>query len=206
MPKSLLLHACCGPCSLEPLRLLREEGFEPTICWTNPNIQPLAEHQLRLNTLLAWAADVAHVDVIIAGDNRTTWEKAAAPATFDRERRCRSCYALRLAESCRVAREQGFSYISTTLAVSPYQLFETCNEVLVKLSRANGLTPVVRDFRPHYPQATKRSRELGMYRQNYCGCRFSAVEATLERQERRDARKAAKRVARALAKGDTIGS
>ncbi len=206
MSKQLLLHACCGPCSLEPLRLLREEGFEPTICWTNPNIQPIAEHQLRLNTLLAWATEVAHVDVIIAGDDRMAWEKAAAPAGFDRERRCRACYALRLAESCRIAQDRGFSYISTTLAVSPYQLFETCNEVLIKLARANGLEPVVRDFRPHYPQATQRSRELGMYRQNYCGCRFSAVEATLERQERRDARKAAKRAARMMAKDDTIGS
>ena len=104
MSKQLLLHACCGPCSLEPLRLLREEGFEPTICWTNPNIQPIAEHQLRLNTLLAWATEAAHVDVIIAGDDRMAWEKAAAPAGFDRERRCRACYALRLAESCRIAR------------------------------------------------------------------------------------------------------
>ena len=66
----LLLHACCGPCSLEPVRLLREEGFEPTICWSNPNIQPLAEHDLRLRTLQAWAVDVAHVDVIVAGDDR----------------------------------------------------------------------------------------------------------------------------------------
>ena len=46
--KSLLLHTCCAPCSLEPVRLLREEGFEPTICWTNPNIQPHDEWQLSL--------------------------------------------------------------------------------------------------------------------------------------------------------------
>ena len=190
MPIPLLLHACCGPCSLEPLRLLREEGFEPAICWTNPNIQPLAEHDLRLRTLRDWAADVAHVEVIVAADDRDAWERAAAPHGFDRERRCRACYALRLAESCRVARERGFEYVSTTLAVSPYQLFETCNEVLVALAQHNGLTPVVRDFRPRYPEATRRSRELGMYRQNYCGCRFSAAEAAIERHERRDARKA----------------
>ena len=49
--KSLLLHACCAPCSLEPVRLLREEGFEPTICWTNPNIQPRDELQRRLDEL-----------------------------------------------------------------------------------------------------------------------------------------------------------
>ena len=188
----LLLHACCGPCSLEPVRLLREEGFEPTICWTNPNIQPIDEHDLRLRTLQAWARDVAHVNVIVAGDDREAWERGVAPRGFDREARCRACYALRLAESCRVARERGFSHISTTLAVSPYQLFDTCGEVLFALAKAHNLTPVWRDFRPHYPEATTRSRELGMYRQNYCGCRFSAAEAAIERHEACDARKAAK--------------
>ena len=188
----LLLHACCGPCSLEPVRLLREEGFEPTICWTNPNIQPIDEHDLRLRTLQAWARDVAHVNVIVAGDDREAWERGVAPRGFDREARCRACYALRLAESCCVARERGFSHISTTLAVSPYQLFDTCGEVLFALAKAHDLTPVWRDFRPHYPEATTRSRELGMYRQNYCGCRFPAAEAAIERHEARDARKAAK--------------
>ena len=189
----LLLHACCGPCSLEPLRLLREEGFDPLICWTNPNIQPVEEHDLRLRTLLSWARDVAKVDVIVAADDRDAWERGVAPAGFDRVRRCRACYALRLAESCRVAREQGIEHISTTLAVSPYQLFDDCTELLVGLANAQGLTAVVRDFRPYYPKATQEAREFGLYRQNYCGCRFSAAEAAIERHEARDARKAAKR-------------
>ena len=193
MGTPLLLHACCGPCSLEPLRLLREEGFDPMICWTNPNIQPVEEHDLRLRTLLSWAHDVANVDVIVAADDRDAWERGVAPAGFDRVRRCRACYALRLAESCRVARERGFSHISTTLAVSPYQLFDDCTELLVSLANAQGLTAVVRDFRPYYPKATQEARELGLYRQNYCGCRFSAAEAAIERHEARDARKAAKR-------------
>ena len=192
----LLLHACCGPCSLEPLRLLREEGFEPTICWTNPNIQPLAEHDLRLRTLMDWAHDVAKVDVVVAGDDRDRWERTVAPFGFDREARCRACYALRLAEACRMARELGFECVSTTLVVSPYQLFDVCHEVLEHLASANGLEVVWRDFRSWYPQATTRSRELGMYRQNYCGCRFSAAEAAIERHEARDARKAAKEAAR----------
>ena len=185
----VLLHACCGPCSLEPVRLLREEGFEPIICWTNPNIQPIAEHERRLDTLKRWAEEVAHVEVVIAGDDRDAWERLVAPAGFDRVRRCRACYALRLRESVRVAREMGIGHVSTTLAVSPYQLFDDCFEILTALAEAQGLTPVVRDFRPHYPDATKKSRELGMYRQNYCGCRFSAAEAAIERHEARDARK-----------------
>ena len=188
----LLLHACCGPCSLEPLRLLREEGFEPLICWTNPNIQPLSEHDLRLRTLQTWAREVAQVRVVVAGDDRDRWERVVAPHGFDREARCRACYALRLAEACRVARELGIEHVSTTLVVSPYQLFDSCHDVLERIAAAQGLTMVWRDFRDWYPQATRRSRELGMYRQNYCGCRFSAAEAAIERHAARDARKAAK--------------
>lgn len=188
----LLLHACCGPCSLEPARSLMEEGYEPTICWTNPNIAPVAEHGLRLATLLDWARDVAHLDVIIADDDRRTWERTVAPHGFDRPARCRACYAQRLEEACRMAVAEGFTCISTTLAVSPYQLFETCTEELVRLAETYGLTPVVRDFRPLYPDATRISRELGMYRQNYCGCRFSAAEAQIERQRARDAHKVQK--------------
>lgn len=193
----LLLHACCAPCSLEPVRLLVEEGFEPEICWTNPNIQPAEEHGRRLEELRRWCAATG-IRLIEADEDRARWERGPARiGARDRERRCRACYALRLAEACRVAEREGFAHIATTLAVSPYQLFETCNDVLERLAAAHGLTPVIRDFRPWYPEATRRSRELGMYRQNYCGCRFSAAEAALDRARLRDERKAAKGAARA---------
>lgn len=189
----LLLHACCAPCSLEPVRMLVEEGFEPTICWTNPNIQPMDEHERRLYELRRWCASQG-IELVEAADNRECWEAAVAPLASCREKRCRACYALRLSEACRVASEQGFTHVATTLAVSPYQLFDTCNEVLETLAAAHGLTPVVRDFRPWYPEATRRSRELGMYRQKYCGCRFSALEAAMDRARLRDERKAQKQV------------
>lgn len=193
MTTPLLLHACCAPCSLEPVRLLAEEGFEPTICWTNPNIQPASEHERRLRELRRWCA-AQGIALIEAEEDTGLWERAVAPVgALDRERRCRACYGLRLAEACRVADREGFEHVATTLAVSPYQLFETCNEVLERLCAARGLTPVIRDFRPWYPQATERSRELGMYRQKYCGCRFSAAEAALDRARIRDERRAAKR-------------
>lgn len=185
----LLLHACCAPCSLEPVRMLVEEGFEPTICWTNPNIQPVEEHDTRLEELRRWCA-AGGIELIVAADDRAAWERAVAPiGALDRARRCRACYALRLAEACRVAVEHGFDHIATTLAVSPYQLFDTCNDVLERLAGAHGLSAVVRDFRPWYPEATRRSRELGMYRQQYCGCRFSAAEAVLDRARQRDERR-----------------
>ncbi len=188
----LLLHACCAPCSLEPVRLLIEEGFEPTICWTNPNIQPRDEHDRRLAELRRWTA-ANGIPLIEADEDYGAWERGVAPiGARERERRCRACYALRLAEAVRVARAEGFDHIATTLAVSPYQLFDTCNDVLTRLASAQGLTPVIRDFRPWYPEATRRSRELGMYRQNYCGCRFSAAEAALDRIRLREERRAAR--------------
>jgi epoxyqueuosine reductase len=200
MGTPLLLHACCGPCSLEPVKYLREEGFEPTICWTNPNIQPIEEHDKRLKTLLAWADEVAHVPVIVAEDRRDLWEAKVAPAGLAREARCRACYRVRLEESCKVAKEEGFHYISTTPVVSPYQLFDACHEVLSKLAPKYGLEEVWRDFRPHYPESVTDSRALGMYRQNYCGCRFSAAEAAIERHEARDMRKAEHKANRAAAR------
>mgnify|MGYP001102658091 CR=1 FL=1 len=136
--KPLLLHACCAPCSLEPVRLLREEGFEPTICWTNPNIQPRDEWRRRLDELRRWCAD-GDIELIEAGEDRERWEAGVAPLGADRPRRCRACYALRLAEACRVAQERGFEFVGTTLAVSPYQLFETCNDVLERLAAEHGL-------------------------------------------------------------------
>ena len=116
--KPLLMHACCAPCSLEPVRLLHEEGFEPTICWTNPNIQPRDEWQRRLDELRRWCAD-GDIELIEAGEDRERWEAGVAPLGADRPRRCRACYALRLAEACRVAQECGFEFVGTTLAVSP---------------------------------------------------------------------------------------
>lgn len=198
--RPIAVHACCGPCSLEPVRLLREEGFEPTIFWANPNIQPIEEHDRRLCTLLDWAEDNG-IEVVVCNDERELWERAVAPKALAgalgtdgsaREARCRACYSLRLAETCRQAKARGFEAVTTTLAVSPYQLHDVCDEALVAIAHAHGLEPVVRDFRPYYPEATRRSRELGMYRQNYCGCRFSAAEAAVERHERRDERKRAK--------------
>lgn len=181
MSDRLLLHACCAPCSLEPVRHLREEGYEPAICWANANIQPAAERERRFEELERWCA-AEGLELIRAHEDTAAWERGVAPiGAHDRERRCRACYGLRLAEACRVAADRGFTHVATTLAVSPYQLFDTCNEVLERVARPHGLVPLIRDWRPWYAEATLRSRELGMYRQQYCGCRFSAAEAALDR-------------------------
>lgn len=183
----LLLHACCGPCSLEPLRVLREQGFLPTIVYVNPNIQPHDEYVRRLETLRAWAAG-ENVEVVEGPYETERWEREVARYGTNRLARCQACYRLRLEGAATLAAELGCAHMSTTLAVSPYQLFDACGAELGRICARAGLTAVWQDFRPLYPQATTRAKELGLYRQNYCGCRFSAAEAALERCQAREAR------------------
>lgn len=183
----LLLHACCGPCSLEPLRVLREQGFLPTIVYVNPNIQPHDEYVRRLETLRAWAAG-ENVEVVEGPYEAERWEREVARYGTNRLARCQACYRLRLEGAATLAAELGCAHMSTTLAVSPYQLFDACGGELGRICARAGLIAVWQDFRPLYPQATTRAKELGLYRQNYCGCRFSAAEAALERCQAREAR------------------
>lgn len=182
----LLLHACCGPCSLEPVKHLQQAGHDITIAFMNSNIHPRAEYDHRLQTLLDWAHDEG-IPVVEGTWDENAWRESAGAAwkqTHEREHRCRACYRLRLREAAAWAKAHGFEGLSTTLAVSPYQLFEACHEELIAACDEVGITPVWQDFRPYYPEATRRSRDEGMYRQNYCGCAYSRVEAEQERAER----------------------
>lgn len=199
----LLLHACCGPCSLEPTRLLRAAGHEIALFYANSNIAPAEEYDRRLATLRDWAVN-ENLSVIEGVRNPDAWENTAGrmgkaqgnPAR--REARCRACYRLRLEETAAHAREAGFDGIGTTLSVSPYQYTKVIREELERAAAKAGIAAVFEDFRPFYDEATRRSRALGMYRQNYCGCRFSDEEAAEERAERK-AQRAAKRAAETAA-------
>ncbi|OUO89696.1 hypothetical protein B5F40_09910 [Gordonibacter sp. An230] len=212
----LLLHACCGPCSLEPVRILRAEGHDLAIHYANSNIAPAEEHARRLATLRAWA-DGEGLPVLEGPYDPATWEACAgrvgeaalsavggdvlrlATEEGAREARCRACYRLRLSETARTAAEQGFDGVGTTLSVSPYQFSDVIREELVRAAADAGVRAVFEDFRPFYDEAVRRSRALGMYRQNYCGCRFSQAEAEAERVARKKAR-AAERAAAAEAR------
>ena len=208
----LLLHACCGPCSLEPTRILRAAGHDLAIYYANSNIAPADEHVRRLATLRTWA-DGEGLPVIEGLYDPAAWKACAgrvgtaalaaiggdvlrsATEPSAREARCRACYRLRLSETARTAAELGFDGVGTTLSVSPYQFTEIIGEELERAAAGAGVRAVFEDFRPFYDEAVRRSRALGMYRQNYCGCRFSEAEAEAERKARKAAR-AAERAAR----------
>ena len=119
-----------------------------------------------------------------------------------RKERCRACYRLRLEEAAAYAAENGYDGLATTLAVSPYQFTDVIREETQRAAEQVGIAAHFHDYRPYYDEATRISRELGMYRQNYCGCRFSIREGEATRafiKQQRNAAKAAKAAARAAA-------
>ena len=195
-PHRLLLHACCGPCLLEPLDALAAEADEVVIAYANPNIYPADEYERRRDTLLCYAAETG-VEVVELPYAPQVWEAAVAPLAHAGAERCRACYRLRLGLAARMAADGGFDALATTLSVSPYQDQDAINEEGRRAAADAGVAWLDRDFRERYRDATTRSRELGMYRQNYCGCVYSQAEAAAQRQARKDARAAEKAARRA---------
>jgi predicted adenine nucleotide alpha hydrolase (AANH) superfamily ATPase len=187
VPMRVMLHACCGPCLLEPYDALAA-GHEVVVCYANPNIHPAEEYERRRDTLAAYA-EGAGIPVIELAYDPALWEAAVAGVREDPSRRCRRCFALRIGMVADEARRNGFDAVATTLTVSPYQDPAAIREAGEEACAVAGVEFMITDFREQYPEATRRSRELGMYRQRYCGCEPSIREAEEDRRHRREARR-----------------
>jgi predicted adenine nucleotide alpha hydrolase (AANH) superfamily ATPase len=184
----LVLHACCGPCLLEPYDELSGVA-DILVVYANPNIQPLEEYERRRDTLRAYAADHG-IAVEEAPYDPDAWAAAVAGIEDDPVERCRACFRLRLGLAADRAAELGYDTVATTLTVSPYQDPASIREAGEAACAEAGVSFLVTDFRDRYPEAVRRSRELGMYRQGFCGCRYSQEEAAEARERRRAERSA----------------
>ena len=183
----IALHACCGPCLLEPYDELASLA-DVTVVYANPNIHPLAEYRHRRDTLQAYADDRG-IEVVEFPYDPRLWLAATTGLEADQPARCEACFRLRLGLVADLAVERGMDGIATTLTVSPYQDAEVLATVCAEVAREYGLAYVGRDWRDRYHDATTRAREAGMYRQNYCGCLRSEVEADAARARRRAKRR-----------------
>jgi len=183
-----MLHACCGPCLLEPYDALVAGGDEVRVAYANPNIHPREEYERRRDALLAYAA-VRGIPVDELAYDVDAWQAAVSGLEDSPGERCRACFRVRLGETARHAAALGFDAVATTLTVSPYQDPAAIREAGEDVCAEAGVAFVVTDFRDRYADATRRSRELGMYRQNYCGCRYSDAEAAEAREKRRAAKR-----------------
>lgn len=185
----LLLHVCCGPCSTVAVPSWRDRGLEPAAWFHNPNIQPAAEHERRLESMQRFSRAAGLelvVDSRLRADEAAGWrawaelEREAAPAE-----RCAACMRLRLGAAASAAARLGVKRFSTSLSVSPYQRHDLILAAGERAAAEHGVDFVYLDLRDAFRESYAESRRLDLYRQPYCGCAASKWEAWHERQARR---------------------
>ena len=179
--KKFLLHACCGPCSLEPIRILRERGIEPVVFYSNSNIAPAEEYAHRRDTIRDWCKknDIEFIEDDYAPEE---WREATKGLLAQKPHRCRECYKIRFVHAAKFAKEHGFDGLGTTLTISPYQYTLTIKEELIAACENAGIECFYEDYSSHFREAQKRAKEEGLYRQGYCGCLPSKAEAEAEKK------------------------
>jgi predicted adenine nucleotide alpha hydrolase (AANH) superfamily ATPase len=179
--KRLLLHVCCGPCSLHVLEVLRAEhdvcGF-----FYNPNIHPFREYEFR-RLELERLAGMLEWPVVYAPYDMREWFAAVRGLAREPERgrRCPLCFRFRLERTFRHAREHGFDGVATTLSISPYKSTSQINEQGAALARQYGIAFLPENFKRcgGYQIGRRRAEALGVRSQDYCGCAYSRAEKLL---------------------------
>ena len=181
---SVLLHACCGPCSTSCVERLFPD-YSITLYYYNPNITDREEYYLRRDTLLQFIRafneenkDSGYVVNYIEGEYEPDRYIARAGALADEPeggRRCDICFAMRLAETARKAAEMNFDYFTTTMSVSPHKNYDKIKTLGMSLEEEAGVRFLDVDFKKKngFGRSVELSKKYCLYRQNFCGCEYA---------------------------------
>jgi len=182
----ILLHTCCACCASYVVPHLQKK-FRVINYFYNPNIQPAAEYFLRLDEMRI-VSDHFETGLEIPEYHPEEWENTVEPFRDlpEKSRRCWECYRLRLEETARKAAELGIRSFATTLSVSPHKVYSRIVEAGETAERLHGVNFYAEDFKKQngFKISVRRSRELDLTRQDYCGCILSLREAE-ERRKRK---------------------
>jgi predicted adenine nucleotide alpha hydrolase (AANH) superfamily ATPase len=182
----LLLHSCCGPCSTVPLGRLSDR-FEVVVFFYGPNIHPRQEYLQRLKGQRS-VCERLGIELIEGPYDPAAWGRAIRPYRDlpEGSLRCEACYRLRMVQTARLARESGIDLFCVTLTVSRHKNSKVLERIGKGVERAEGIAFLAEDFKKKdgYNQSVCRSRELGLRRQDYCGCSISRTEAMVRRRRR----------------------
>ena len=185
--KTLLLHACCAPCSSYVLEYL-SRYFDITLFFFNPNISPEEEYRFREDELRRLIGEMPLPSAVklLSGRYEPSefYDMARGKEELDEGgSRCYDCYKLRLKETALTAKRLGFDYFCTTLSISPYKNAEWLNSIGKELSEKFGVAYLFSDFKKKngYKRSCELSTLYSLYRQDYCGCEFSKKAAEKRR-------------------------
>ena len=174
----LLLQVCCAPCFAGSVEYLTEH-FDVTAFFYNPNIQPKQEFNLRLDALKQLIESFPSVKLVVPEQDEN--EYLTYIKGFEKEKeggaRCTGCFELRLEKTAKymVDNATSYDYFATTLTVSPHKNAKLINEIGNKIARQYNVNYLESDFKKKdgFLRSINKSKELGLYRQDYCGCSFS---------------------------------
>ena len=174
----LLLHACCAPCTCGVYPQV-SPYFDVTILYYNPNIYPEEEYQKRLENLKIlnrhWPFKLVECEY---DESVYLSQVKGLEHLGEFSKRCEMCFRNRMEKAAKYAKENGYDIFTTTLSVSPYKNAQLLNEIGNELEAKYGVKYLYSDFKKHegYKESIRISKEFGLYRQEYCGCRFSLKE------------------------------
>ncbi len=171
--KSVLVHVCCAHCAAYTIKYWREQGYEVTAFWYNPNIHPYMEHEQRLEAMKALAEQLAVPLIISDGYHIIAYFRQVVGHEGER---CGRCFQMRLSRTAEVALENKFDAFTTTLLISPQQKHELIQETGTRIAEEKGIEFLYADLRKRYSDSRHLTKPLGLYRQQYCGCVYSEWE------------------------------
>ena len=180
MKPSLLLHSCCAPCSTTALRRLAAD-FDITIYFYNPNLDSALEHERRRAELTKLKQLKIPFKTVSEPYSPKDYDAAVQGLEHlgEGSRRCYACYSLRLEKTALYAAAHHFTAFTTTLSVSPYKNLAWLHEIGEKLAQKYQISYLSIDLKTQngYAESIATSKQLNLYRQTYCGCRYSKSEA-----------------------------
>ena len=174
--KKIILHICCAGCGAYVAQVLQSEGLAVFLYYYNPNIDKAKEYELRAGEVRRIAENFK-LPFFIEEYNHSSWLKKIEGLEAEPEKggRCLVCYQDRLAKAAQYAKNNNFDAFTSTLTVSPYKIAREINRLGAELMAKYNLEFLDRDFKKQdgFKKAAILSRELNLYRQDYCGCEFS---------------------------------
>jgi predicted adenine nucleotide alpha hydrolase (AANH) superfamily ATPase len=171
--RKLLIHVCCAHCAAYTIEYWRQQGYDVSGYWYNPNIHPYLEHQYRLESMQTLAQELKLPMIVAEGYDIIEYFRRVVGHESER---CRYCFDLRLSKTAETARQNGFNAFTSTLLISPHQKHDTLREIGNKISDEEGIEFLYADLRKRYSDSRHMTKPLNLYRQQYCGCVYSEWE------------------------------
>ena len=169
----VLLHICCANCAIYPIKNMREEGLEVMGFFYRHNIHPYTECLKRQQALEAYSEQIKLKVIYQEGYDLEGFIQNVA---FRESERCNYCYHDRLRSTALLARHGKFDYFSSTLLYSKQQKHELVRSMGESIGKSVGVPFLYRDYREGWKEGIERSKQIGLYRQQYCGCIYSEKE------------------------------